>query len=196
VSPVPVRAENNWLCPPSPEALKMVHVQLLIRPEIDWKNFLKTTREVLGRSVASQLDTENANSWDAASFLSALSEIWHPGLSTKDAQREAGNLLQHLFLSVLAISGKDLALEISQETGLAAKSQCSLREEFYLTIVTGDLSQWRTAIINNSTDEVSQGMREFMSKCHDIFEKAGLQELWAFYKKKHLPDHTQVLLPK
>jgi hypothetical protein len=174
----------------------MVHVTLLSATSVNWDGFLSVSRDALGRSVANQLDNENCNSWDAASYISALSEIWHPGLSTKSAIRAAGNLLQHYCVSVLLVGSRELALEVGQETGLACKSSGTRRDEYYLTVVTGDLQQWRSSVINCSTGDESQGLREFMNRCHEIFEKLGLGELWSEYRRRDAGDLTVTLLPK
>lgn len=165
-------------------------------PKINWNGFMVAVKQALGRSACDQLDTESANRWDAASYIAALSEIWHPGLPTGNAIRDAGNLLQHQYLSVMVVGSKELALEISQETDLAAKSQQTVVDGIYLTIVSGDLQRWRTSIINCSTGDESQGLRAFMNKCQKLFEEAGLGALWSEYGKKDNGDLTQLLIPK
>lgn len=169
---------------------------LLQRPEVNWGEFLEVTKRALGYSVASQLDAENANKWDAASYLCALSEIWEPGLRTKEAQRKAGSLLQHLYLSVLTTGSRSLALELAEETDLATKSQFTVHDEFLLIVASGNLQQWRTSIINCSTGRESHSLRLFMNAALKIFEGEGLGELWAAFSKKDLPDTTQLLIPK
>lgn len=166
---------------------------IIQRPAINWKDFLDTINGTLNRSAANQLDSENANNWNAISYLCMLSEIWKPGLHTIEAQRKAGSLLQHLFISVLTIGSKSLALELGEETELATKSLKTIRDDYYLILASGNLQQWRTSIINSSTGNESQSLRVFMNKALRLFELEGYNELWSDYYKKDVTDMTHTL---
>lgn len=163
----------------------MIEVIPMSVTTIDWTVFLNILKKIFNRSLTTNLDTKKLAVGDLSSFIMILGGIRNPNADPLILLREAGPLLRHISAGfvVLGFNVDDLAYSTDLKIVKTEK----------LSVVSGNLEEWRTAIINcNKTVE----QREFFNKCLSHFEKVGLGQLWSYYSKVDLNDATYKLESK
>lgn len=164
----------------------MLEVIPIASTTIDWKTLLTVTNTVLGRSITQGSDAKNLSVGDLASYIRSLGEFEYENSDPTTTLREAGSLLRHAYFSFLCLSSRTTI----QEIGLISGLNVLLSEADDCGIFSGNLEQWRTAIINGCTPRVSKIVRLFFDKCLNHFEQIGLGTIWSNYVKVVLKDTT------
>lgn len=160
--------------------------------EIDWKTFLRVGHEVLGRSPTTTIDEKWLKFNKCVSdYLSVLKEIQQPGA---DPFGLAGSLLDHVHVGFLLITTKSATLSIVTTSRLRATPVQSKQEDYYLTVISGNLSEWRTALLDCCVDSVSTTVREFGTRAYEFFDQAGLRQFMLAGTKVSMADGTMRLV--
>jgi hypothetical protein len=169
----------------------MISLIPICGPRIDWKSYLRVCNEVLGRSPANKLDSQWHTITDSvADFLATLKEIIAPGSLPFD---EAGALFDHVHFTFLLIATRSATYSIITTSRLDCTTVNSQREDFNLSIISGTLAQWRTAVLNCCVDDIIFEVREFGTQVINYFEA---QNLKLGLKKISMSDGTVRLLEK
>lgn len=131
-----------------------------------------------------------------SSYLVALDELQNGDqVNPSVAIAEAGSLLRHLSVSFLCVMPTDVLNSFREEVDLAIHST-ALESGFRVSIVTGNLEQWKNAIENCSSARASTVMRTLANKFMACFESLGLGEIWAKFSRTPMPDQTFRLTQK
>jgi hypothetical protein len=149
---------------------------------VDWATLAKTAQKALGFT----LDRKSLKS-DLARFLTALGEM-----SSEDGNgslSEAGSLLRHASASFICVLPAEMINQLKEEVDLAINSSI-VRAGFRLCIVSGNMQQWREAIINCSSTRLPTEIRMLCNQFMMYFEQLGLGPIWAGYSKTTMSDNT------
>jgi hypothetical protein len=160
----------------------MLDVIPIARTQVDWHILLSAAKQLLGRSLASGLDARKQQVGDAASYLVALAELEREGVDVTSVLREAGSLLRNIHYSFLVTGVNLYWIATTSSLKVTGTERCA--------IVSGNLEEWRTAIVNGCTDRSSLEVRMFYDKCLLHFERDGLGQVWNNFAKSTMPDDS------
>lgn len=167
----------------------MTNPQILpiIVPAINWPDFAKAAASTIGYNPTN-VNTSRPLS-DYAKFLAACSLFKDRSQTdTIKSIRNSSSSLRHLVFGFLVLADRETLFELMQCSDLQVSTTAAQSGEV-AAIVTGNLLQWQTAIIDLSESN-TYGMRLLLDKIFLYFEKVGLGELWADYRKVPLKDNT------
>lgn len=151
---------------------------------------LKLAKGCLGRSLSKRLDELRLPTDTLSAFIVMLGELEQEGCNPAEVLREAGPLLRHASYS-FAIRGSSTLLH-----ELAITSDLKILGDSEFAVVSGNLEEWRTAIINGSTGRELYEIAQFYTRVLSLFEIDGLGQLWANYQKVSGSDSVIKLSPK
>lgn len=164
-------------------------VKLIGKSEIDSRSFYGDLRQALGRAVTGPIDKAGADPEKVASLIVATCEMLVPDQNYHKILRNPGSVTKHFFFSFFALSLRSHCSEFSQHTTLGCHC-VQAKHSLHLHLLSGTLEQWRTAIINCSSDIVEPDFRKLINCCMFEFEKIGLKDLWFNYSKQTASDDT------
>ncbi len=151
---------------------------------VNFKQFLVIAKNLLGRSITASLDAHKMEVGSLASFIQVLDEMSAESSNPATSLREAGDLLKHLHFTFLATVDLDTYVELLETSGLNFTSVETSRRGVMMAIVSGNLLEWRTAVINTLThNRAGYNVQAFMNKVITWFEVAGLGGLWSNFTK-------------
>ncbi len=151
----------------------MFHFSPLAQSEIDWDEFLKTSLSALARSPTDTLDRKGAvQIKDYAYYLSCLREFQSPGSQPFGL---VGALGEHLSFSFFILATKGTTLNILNAAKVKSTTVVSKQEDFYLTILSGTLVEWRSVILNCCVDTVPYDIKVFGTKLLEYFEQLNIK---------------------
>lgn len=162
--------------------------------KIDWNIYLVTMKKLLGRNVTDQLDLQKIRPDNLAAYIVTLGSMLDSELKPNEILSDAGALLQHGSQGFLMILDTDLLVEVFQTFPLNIISIVSGR--LRLAIVSGNLEQWRSSIINGCSVTSDSELRSLLGTCMIHMEKSGLAPLWWNYTKQSMKDKTFALVMK
>ena len=169
---------------------------LVSKPDVDFKNLLFLCKSFLNRSISAGLDKQNRPVKDAAGYICLLDEFAAPGSEPSFSLQEAGSLLKHLHYSFLVAVMKRDYVRLLEVTGLHFTVSEDMPEGNVLAVVSGNLSEIRTCIINLSTTRASVPERHFVNKILEQLDLQGLGQLFAAYSRAKERDGTVLLLER
>ena len=156
----------------------------LATTKIDWDSYLRLATEAIGRSPTSKLDeTWHVVTRSIADYMATLKEI---EMKDSDPHTGAGVLLEHVHHSFMMIASRLATFSIIMKTRVAATTIPTTHDDFNFTILSGNLSQWRSAILNCCVPDVSFDVRSFGTALIEHFDSVGL--------KRYILDAIQVQL--
>jgi hypothetical protein len=173
----------------------MIKLIPLGKLEIDWDTYLIVAKQALNRSITTTLDSKSMDVRTSSGYLVTLAELKEGNQNIVDVLMNPGNTLDHLFYSFIVISDRDLPCELLEITPLNV-TRTACKNGLSLSIVSGNLTQWRSAIINGCTDTVSYNLRLLLDEILIYFEQEGLKKLWSKYTKAKMSDGTIKLIEK
>lgn len=149
---------------------------------VDWHNYLLAAKEASGHTVTQSIDRFKLRQ-DVASFIISLKELQNS--STKDpakALREAGSMLRHASATFLCVMPTDTLNQLREEVDLAINSSKAKEVGHSVVVISGNLLQWRSAVVDLADGEVEY-LTLLSNKFMACFESAGLGQLWSAYSK-------------
>ena len=164
-------------------------VKLVGKLDVDIKVFLADLRLTLGRIVSDPLDKVSADPNTPASLLVVISEMLQQNQSYHKILQNPGSSTKHLFFMFLALSFRDHSTDFYQHTRLNVFS-VPAKKNIYLHLISGNLEDWRTAIINGCSDIVEQDYRLLMNQFLLEFDSIGLRDLWSQFSRQQSADET------
>jgi hypothetical protein len=164
-------------------------VKLVGKLEVDIKFLLSDLRLALGRIVSEPLDRVSADPNTPASLLVVLCEMLQQGRSYHKVLQNPGSSIKHLFFMFLALSSRDHSSEFYQHSRLSCFS-VPARKGIFLHLISGNLEEWHSAIINGCSDIVEQDYRLLMNKFLFEFDSIGLRDLWSQFSRQQSTDET------
>ncbi len=140
----------------------MFELFVLGKTEINWDKYLSMASACLKRNPTAGLDRQWIQlSKSLDNYLSTLKEIEFPG---SDPTTPAGSLLDHVQIVFGLVTSEALAKDIIMQCRVPYTIVDTAIKGFSFTILSGTLSQWRTAILNCCVDSVSIEIRQFGSR--------------------------------
>ncbi len=173
----------------------MIKVILLGQLDIDWEAYLSVARQVMNRNITKTLDANNIPVKSAKGFLISLAELKEENQNPTSVINNPGNILGHMFYSFIIICDRQTPCDLLEITPLQVH-RVDCRNGLAMCIVSGNLTDWRTAIINGCTDTVTYNLRFLLDECLKAFEQIGLKNLWRQYIKMPMSDGTIKLIEK
>lgn len=156
----------------------------IVQPQIDWTAYLMTAQKVLGVSISMDFDRAKIQPSALAFVVSA---------NTLNQQTPASDIdvpaTRHLSYAFLLIALSDSYHDLIEETSLNLTSSETARPGFRIAIVSGNLEQWKQAVVSCSNSE-NPDVRVFADKIRQYFESIRLGGLWTHYTKTKSKDQT------
>ena len=165
---------------------------LLGRSEIDIDNFLVAAKQALGFSISLP---QGRDKYDAPSFLTMLSRMKDSTADMQGTLEDPGHLLRHINYIFLAACDPTTRIDLIQRTPLAVQF-APTDKGMDILVISGDLEEWRTAIINCCSNQSPFQTRLLFDQILLLFEGEGLGRLWSQYQKKTMSDQTFQLLER
>lgn len=168
-------------------------VKPLLATSVDWLAHIKNVAELVGRSPTRGIDDSGLKLSNHAIFLASLAEF-HSGKPEQplDILRNDNMVLRHLFFGFLISGTKSMICRIMEMTDLDITTTNTLADG-RAAVVTGTLQVWKSAIVICLHQQLDFDLRCVFNKCLDVFFAAGLQNVFADYRKTGLPDKTYLL---
>jgi hypothetical protein len=163
--------------------------------EVEHRNLMLTAKQALGRSISQSLDNQGRETDTPAAYLTLLAAMTDPNAEMLSTLEDPGHLLQHVFYTFMVVCDPATRVDIIQRTPLAVQFT-STAMGMDLLIVSGNLEDWRTAVINCCSEQSPFQTRLLFDKVLVLFEGEGLGKLWVRYAKKKMPDNTIKLLER
>jgi len=158
-------------------------------PQVAWEQYLSEIRDMCGRSPASGVDACTSNLSNFAKYTASLAEFQAgKEMDAKPALRRPGPWLQHTFFSFLILTSNANVLRVSESTNLDVISAKAGKQR--AAVVSGNLSQWREAVILFCNRESPERLRRMFNEIEYRFEQLGLADLWNDYRRDNLSDST------
>jgi hypothetical protein len=162
---------------------------LIQQPAIDFAKFLSVSHEMLGYSPSAASDASHKQLNDTERFLSCLA-------SMKDQNAPVTlppHLLTHVSFSVLvATNERDMLDVLECCSSMAFTAADTLARGVQAAVISGTLSQWKTAVLSGCECSTEASVRFLFNKILAIFEAANLC-VWQDFKRTHRDDNTLYL---
>lgn len=158
----------------------MIAVVPIAYTKVNWDVFKKLTFNATRRNIRAAVDGQKQTN-EINEYISSLSEFREEGSNYLDSLRNAGSLLDHASVTMLCAIPDTLLITMLIEMNLSVVRPRDLYEN--LIIMSGSLSQWRTAIINLGCPK----SREYSIACKtflDAFDSIGLSQIFENYSRK------------
>lgn len=149
--------------------------------EVSWDTFIKLC------NPGAKLDKYYIQPTSLAGYLASLIREGDP----RKALRDVNYLLRHASMSFLILASDREMADVRCFTNLTLTC---INED--LTLATGTLEEWKTAVIDLSNPNYSSKTRYIMNCCLLFIEKAGLMEVFGNYSKQMQQDQTFILQRK
>lgn len=170
----------------------MIKVIPISQTEINWAEYLGTLNDALNRSPTATIDSQSLEmNFSLSNYLSTLKEIMKPG---SDPFRDASSLLDHVHVSFIVITTKETMLQLITETRLNFTTTETKHNDYYLAVVSGTLSQWRTAVLNCCAEFVNTDIRQFGTMVLNVFEQTKIRQFLDGLTRVPMADGTVRLL--
>ena len=163
---------------------------LIQQPTIDFSRFLAASHEMFGYSPASASDASQKQLSDSERFLSCLAAM-------KDQRAPVSlspHLLSHVSFSVLvAINERDLMDILELCASMPFVVADTISRGIQAAVITGTLSQWRTAVLSGCRKDVEPVVRFLFNQILSIFEANNLA-VWGDCTRRNNRDDQTLLL--
>lgn len=150
----------------------------LILPSFDKSTFVHLTKEALDKSISGEP-------------LVLLSKAFTDEQNDIKAIQEAGSLTRHLTYSFLIAAPYDIIYALLSETDLHINFCDTIKRDITFAIVSGNLQQWRDAVINCS--KANHILLPLINEFLGWLDKYGYQHLFINYRRKKQNDGTFLL---
>ncbi len=149
-----------------------------------WGQFLKDVTEVTGRSPMKGADASGLQLSSYAKYIAALGELRAKQVCNPiDTLQTAGSLLCHLHFSFIIVGSSNLIFKISESTKLDIITTRIEKGRFAL--VSGSLKEWKDAIVELSSAEISNIEMQWVTETLlDFFSQFGLKYIFSAASSK------------
>lgn len=161
---------------------------------VDW-DVINQLAEVLGRNPCRAFDEKFMEvQQKLPHYLSILKEIERPNGDNNHLATPVGSLLAHVHLSFLMIASKTVTMSIVTKAQLVSTVVPAKHEDFSLSILSGTLDRWRSALLNCCVDNVSEDVRHFGTDMIKVFTNLGLYPYFGGLTPIAMADGTKKLI--
>jgi hypothetical protein len=163
---------------------------LIQSPCVDFAKFLSVSHEMFGCSISASSDASQKQLNDTERFLNCLA-------SMKDQNAPVTlppHLLTHVSFSVLvATDERDMLDVLECCSSMAFTVADTLARGVQAAVISGTLSQWKTAVLSGCEYSTEASVRFLFNKVLAIFEAANLCVWQDFKRTTHRDDNTLYL---
>ena len=163
---------------------------LIQQPAIDFARFLSVSHEMFGYSPSAAADASHKQLSDSERFLSCLAAM-------KDQNAPVTlppHLLTHVSFSILvATSERDLMDVLECCSSMPFTSADTIVRGVQTAVITGTLSQWKTAILAGCSEYTESTVRHLFNQMLGLFEASNLNVWGDCVKKESRDQHTLLL---
>ena len=163
-----------------------MNVVYLGKTQIDMKILLSVVKHKLNKSL--KIDDLRIAPDHPLAQLATLTDF--KGVPCNFAN--LGSLLRHEHYTYLVHCKERDMFDIAWESGLSITTD----DENELGVVSGNLQQWRSAILDGCSDSALNSFRHFTNLVLADMEARGLNQVFSDYRKSALKDGTYKLLEK
>ncbi len=156
--------------------------------QVDWRVFIDLCQNTLGYSPSRGVDKSYLDIKDPAAYIGSLNLENDP----LKALREGGSIFQHFSMTFIADIDEAALLSLQRRSRLIAFSK-EYKRDRYLTILTGNMEQWLTSIVEACSRDTEYHYRWIMSRVLEYLQQTGLKEIFSSYTKEDLQDETCIL---
>ena len=147
-------------------------VKPLSFPQINWAEFIKMSREVLGASITKKLDDLGIQLERPEAFLGCL----NPNLNLYENIKTSNSTHRHVFVQFLADIDLEGITELITNIGLSYYSIQGKKR--WLVIMTGNITDWHLAVIEGTSDKRTLELRLMFNAIYEYFRTCGFKDLW------------------
>jgi hypothetical protein len=163
-----------------------MNVVFLGKTQVDMKGLLSVVKHKLNKSL--KIDDLRISMDHPLAQLATLTDF--KGVPCNFSN--LGSLLRHEHYTYLVHCKERDMFEIVWESGLSATTD----PDNELGVLSGNLQQWRSAILDGCSDSSLNSFRQFTNLILLDMEGRGLSQVFADYRKAALKDSTFKLLEK
>jgi len=163
-----------------------MNVVFLGKTQIDMKGLLSVVKHKLNKSL--KIDDLKISPEHPLAQLATLTDF----KSVPCNFSNLGSILRHEFYSYLVHCKEREMFEIVWESGLNITTD----QDNELGVVSGNLQQWRSAILDGCSDSALNSFRLFTNAILTDMESRGLSQVFSDYRKSVLKDGSYKLLEK
>jgi len=160
--------------------------------QVNWEKFIHFYKECVGESPTRGLDNQKIPLKDPASFCASLGFDDNP-LNTLRGSRDSENAKKHASFSVITNIDTELLIQILKYTEL--KCATKKAQAGILVVISGNILEWRDAIVAGCKEYSVFNLRVFMNQCHGILSSSKYREIFYNYSqvKCYKGDGTFIL---
>lgn len=174
----------------------LLAVHMISESKIDWANYLLLCKTALGRSVSQGVDKLKKPIGSLADFVCTLDELEHNWSDVITSLRECSHYLEHLSFTFLIVAEINLIYSLIRKSKLVITETATAKHPFHLAIISGNLAQWREAILNNSYSNDDNFLLQLMNRIVEEFDKKGLSQVFSGYQRNPTGNNTFLMLPR
>lgn len=163
-----------------------MQIVFLGKTQVDMKSLLSVVKHKLNKSL--KIDDLRISSEHPLALLATLTDF--KGVPCNFAN--LGSLLKHEHAMYLVHCKERDMFDIAWESGLSITTN----DENELGVISGNLQQWRSAILDGCSDSALNSFRQFTNLVLTDMEARGLNQVFSDYRKSALKDGTYKLLEK
>lgn len=165
-------------------------VIIIHRPDIDFPTFLGVSTKVLGHSPGAAADGSGMRLSPTTRFLSCLGSM--RGL--KVGAEINTKLLPHVSISVFVIASEVDMMDILEcAAGMPFVTAETTVRGALAAVVTGNLSQWKSAVVAGSSNDTEPAVRYAFNRVHGLFCNENIN-LWMDCRQRPAADQVTYLL--
>jgi hypothetical protein len=157
-------------------------------PGVDFDILLSLANQVLDYSPSEGVDKHRLVLSDAEKFLSILAALKRRGATPELYE----HLLTHVSYSLLVLGLEvDMREVIELCSGMPYVLTDTKRRGIVVCIITGNLTQWRSAVVAGLLEENEIGVRSIFNSIYDAFVQEGVN-LWKEYNRKTVQNFLRL----
>ena len=156
-------------------------IQPLSFQQVNWDAYIQNTMDQLGVSPTRCLDKAGIKLEKPHAYLTTLNSCF------------IGNTSKHCFFSFIGVASSQILIEyITTDVDIVHKESAEERG-MYVYIVSGNLHQWYTTILQMCSSSSSKKFREIGNKILGFFEAAGFKSTWERHTRSVNVDGSYTL---
>ena len=126
---------------------------------INWTDYITTIKQLTGVNPVEDLERKRVPVEGVNAFIRSLETL-----------TQSTSVLNHAFYSFMVVGTKEFLFRLLQHNfNLSCTSLDTDQSDLHICIVSGNLSDWKQAILNN-TNQLSIEIRNFYNQIHTYFE--------------------------
>lgn len=162
-------------------------------PNINWHGFVSSVTDITGYSPTRKLDESGIRPGDLKSYLQALATFEDSGATMATCFRDQPEILDHAHMSFLISIATDTFIDVWKRCdGIKLLEPEHSPSLITVAIWTGSLAAWKHSVLRGLMSNSPLHVRAFFTGLIQIFDRAGLSDLWRGYNRTVKADMVQL----